>query len=112
MYILHPRFFLLPFLLEDVLLPAAVDGDLGLVTSEPGPVVLVSFSALEDGRDQGGPAAAPVLREHEVELVVDAHELADPGLHHVLEVGVVAEQGAVNGDHHVPGRRRRGRIET
>ena len=57
--------------------------------------------ALEGCGHEGGPAAGPVFGEEEVELVVDAHELADARLHHVLEVGVVAEQGTVDGDHHV-----------
>ena len=48
--------------------------------------------ALEGCGNEGGPAAGPVFGEEEVELVVDAHELADARLHHVLEVGVVAEQ--------------------
>ena len=52
------------------------------------PVDLVS---LEDGCDEGSATAGPVLGQHEVEFVVDAHELADTRLHHVLEVGMVSE---------------------
>ena len=43
------------------------------------------------------------LREKEVKLKVDAHHLGDPALHHVLEVGVEAEDRAVDGDDDVLG---------
>ncbi len=38
-----------------------------------------SFPSLEHGRDQCGAAAGAVLGQHQVELVVDAHQLTDPG---------------------------------
>ena len=41
------------------------------------------------------------LWKEEVELEVDAHQLRDSGLHHILEVGVESEKGAVDGDHDV-----------
>ena len=39
------------------------------------PLSFSPLAALEDGGDEGGPAARPVFREHQVELVVDAHQL-------------------------------------
>ena len=53
--------------------------------------LLLSFvlSPLEHGCHQGGSSSGPVFGQHQVKLVVDAHQLADPALHHVLEVRVV-----------------------
>ncbi len=56
---------------------------------------------VEHGGDEGGAPAGAVRGEHQVEPVVDAHELADAGAHDVGEVRVEAEHGTVDGHHHV-----------
>ena len=55
----------------------------------------------EDGCNEGGSPAATVGGEHQVELVVKAHELADAGAHDVGEVRVEPKDGAIDGHHHV-----------
>ncbi len=64
-------------------------------------LLLLSFAPLEHRGHERGAAAGPVLGQHQVELVVDAHQLADARLHDVLEVRVVPEERAVDGDDHV-----------
>ena len=44
------------------------------------PPGFLSFSSLEDSRHQSCSTARTILRNHQVELVVDAHQLADPGM--------------------------------
>jgi len=50
----------------------------------------MALAALEDSRDKRGAAARAVLREQEVEFVVDAHHLRNSALHHVLEMRMIS----------------------
>ena len=59
------------------------------VSSKRALVLSFVLSPLEHGGHQGGSSSGPVFGQHQVKLVVDAHQLADPALHHVLEVRVV-----------------------
>ncbi len=45
----------------------------------------------EDSSDEGRPSTRPVCGEHEIELVVDAHQLLNPRFHDVREVRVITE---------------------
>jgi len=56
---------------------------------------------VEHSGHQPRASARSVSGQHEVKLVVNAHELADPALHYVGEVRVVPEDRPVNGDDNI-----------
>ena len=62
-------------------------------------VSTVAVTSAQDGGNQGRASARAVGGEHQVELVVDTHQLLDPGLHDVGEVRVVSEDASVDGHH-------------
>jgi len=58
--------------------------------------VFASISRAQDGCDERRSSAGSVGGQHQVELVVDTHQLLDTRLHDVREVRVVPEDRAVD----------------
>lgn len=55
----------------------------------------------EHGGDEGRSSSGSIRTQHQIELVICAHELGDPRLHNVGEMGVEPENGSVDGNDHV-----------
>jgi hypothetical protein len=56
----------------------------------------IIFFALENCCNKSSTPTWPVFGQHEIELVVYTHQLANPGLHDVFEVRMVPETIEVN----------------
>ena len=63
--------------------------------------LFVSFLAVKDSGDEGSSSARTIGRQHQIEFVIDSHQLRYPRPHNVWEMRVISENRAVDGDYDV-----------